>query len=77
MKSAVTHEVAQVEPRDVPALYDRLARVYDVWAALAESKARRVPWNAPMSPATMTSSRWRWGDCCIGASSSWAVRVAG
>ena len=41
MKSAITQEVAQVDPRDVPALYDRLARVYDVWAALAESKARR------------------------------------
>jgi ubiquinone/menaquinone biosynthesis C-methylase UbiE len=41
MNSAITQEVAQVDPRDVPALYDRLARVYDVWAALAESKARR------------------------------------
>jgi ubiquinone/menaquinone biosynthesis C-methylase UbiE len=41
MNSAVTQEVAQVDPRDVPALYDRLARVYDMWAALAESKARR------------------------------------
>ena len=41
MNSAITQEVAQVDPRDVPALYDRLARVYDVWAAIAESKARR------------------------------------
>jgi ubiquinone/menaquinone biosynthesis C-methylase UbiE len=41
MNSAITQEVAQVDPGDVPALYDRLARVYDVWAALAESKARR------------------------------------
>jgi ubiquinone/menaquinone biosynthesis C-methylase UbiE len=41
MNSAITQEVARVDPRDVPALYDRLARVYDVWAALAESKARR------------------------------------
>jgi len=42
MNSAITQEAAQVEPpRDVLALYDRLARVYDVSAALAESKARR------------------------------------
>lgn len=41
MKSAVTREDARVDPGDVPALYDRLARVYDVWAALTESRARR------------------------------------
>ncbi len=41
MNAAVTQEVARVDPRDVPALYDRLARVYDAWATLAESKARR------------------------------------
>jgi ubiquinone/menaquinone biosynthesis C-methylase UbiE len=41
MSGATTQETARVDQRDIPGLYDRLARVYDVWAALAESKARR------------------------------------
>jgi ubiquinone/menaquinone biosynthesis C-methylase UbiE len=41
MSGTTTQELARVDQRDVPRLYDRLAHVYDVWAALAESKARR------------------------------------
>lgn len=41
MSGAITQEVARVDQRDIPGLYNRLARVYDVCAALAESKARR------------------------------------
>jgi ubiquinone/menaquinone biosynthesis C-methylase UbiE len=41
MNGATTQELARVDQRDMPRLYDRLARIYGVWAALAESKARR------------------------------------
>jgi ubiquinone/menaquinone biosynthesis C-methylase UbiE len=33
---------ARVDPDEIPALYDRLSRIYDQWAALTESRARRL-----------------------------------
>ncbi len=32
---------ARVRPKDIPKVYDRLARVYDLWAAATESAARK------------------------------------
>jgi ubiquinone/menaquinone biosynthesis C-methylase UbiE len=41
MNDSATQEPARVDQRDIPGLYDRLSRIYDLWAALTESRARR------------------------------------
>jgi ubiquinone/menaquinone biosynthesis C-methylase UbiE len=41
MSDGATQEPARVDQRDIPGLYDRLSRIYDLWAALTESRARR------------------------------------
>lgn len=40
MNDRATQEPARVDQRDIPGLYDGLSRVYDLWAALTESRAR-------------------------------------
>jgi ubiquinone/menaquinone biosynthesis C-methylase UbiE len=37
----VTQQRARVDQNEIPALYDRLSRIYGLWAALTESRARR------------------------------------
>jgi ubiquinone/menaquinone biosynthesis C-methylase UbiE len=41
MNDSATQEPARIDQRDIPGLYDRLSRIYDLWAALTESRARR------------------------------------
>jgi len=41
MGEGPTQQPARVAQRDIPRLYNRLARVYDIWAALTESTSRR------------------------------------
>ena len=41
MNDRATQDPARVDQRDIPGLYDGLSRVYDLWAALTESRARR------------------------------------
>ncbi len=41
MNDSRAHQSARVDQRDIRALYDRLSRVYDLWAGLTESRAQR------------------------------------
>lgn len=41
MNDSAAQQPARVTQRDIPGLYDRLSHIYDLWAALTESRARR------------------------------------